>query len=218
MGDGRHCLKLNNMIVIVDYKMGNIKSLENALNFLGVAYCISHKAQVILNATKIILPGVGTFDMAMHHLRTGNLIETLHKAVLEKHIPILGICLGMQILSEYGEEGAYTKGLGWIKGGVERFSFAQEKLRIPHIGFNTVSFIYKKPNLFDGLQESADYYFVHSYRMLCEDINDISGWAVYGNRFVASVQKNNIFGVQFHPEKSQSNGLTLLKNFISIQC
>lgn len=204
------------MIAIIDYKMGNIKSLENALEFLGCKSCVTNKVEKILSADQIILPGVGAFDLAMKNLQKYNLIEVVHKAVFEKNIPILGICLGMQILADSGEENGPTDGLGWIHGSVERFSFSDPKIRIPHVGFNSIHFENKSPNLFEGLRDEADFYFVHSYHMVCKDNSDVSSWTDYGEKFVSSVQKGNIFGVQFHPEKSQSNGLTILKNFISL--
>jgi len=204
------------MIAIIDYKMGNIKSLENALSFLGCESCITNKAEAILGADKIILPGVGAFDVAMKNLHKFNVIEPLQKAVFEKKTPLLGICLGMQILASHGEENGLTDGLGWIEGTVKRFSFEDANLRVPHIGFNSVDFEGRSPNLFQDLGKGVDFYFVHSYHMVCENNSDVSSWAEYGGRFVSSVQKGNIFGTQFHPEKSQSNGLKLLRNFISI--
>jgi glutamine amidotransferase len=204
------------MIAIIDYKMGNIKSLENALDFLGCESCVTNQAQTILKADKIILPGVGAFDVAMKNLQKYNIIDSLNKAVFEKNIPILGICLGMQILATVGEENGPTDGLGWIDGSVKRFSLGDSKIRIPHIGFNSVDFEDNLPNLFEGLTKGADFYFVHSYHMICGSNSDVSSWTQYGEKFVSSVQKGNIFGTQFHPEKSQSNGLKLLKNFISL--
>ncbi len=204
------------MIVIIDYKMGNIKSIENAIGFLGCESCVTNQAEIILKADKIILPGVGAFNIAMKNLKKFNIIEPLTKAVFEKHIPILGICLGMQLLATIGEENEITEGLGWIDGTVKHFSFTDEKIRIPHIGFNSVYFEEKSPNLFENLTTGSDFYFVHSYHMICKNAVDVSSWTHYGEKFVSSVQKENIFGTQFHPEKSQSNGLTLLKNFISL--
>jgi glutamine amidotransferase len=204
------------MIVIIDYKMGNIKSLENAINFLGCESCVTYQAEDILTADKIILPGVGAFNIAMKNLQKYDIIEPLTKAVFERSIPILGICLGMQLFATYGEENGITKGLDWIKGTVKRFSFDDETIRIPHIGFNSVDFVEKTPNLFKDLSIGVDFYFVHSYHMNCEDTADVSSWTQYGGRFISSVQKGIVFGTQFHPEKSQSNGLTLLKNFISL--
>jgi len=204
------------MIAIIDYKMGNIKSLENAIGFLGCKSCVTNQADIILTADKIILPGVGAFDVAMKNLKKYQIIEPLTKAVFENNIPILGICLGMQLLATLGEENGLTEGLGWINGTVRRFSFDDEKIRIPHIGFNSVDYVDKSPNLFEGLTKGADFYFVHNYRMICEDNADVSSWTYYGEKFVSGVQKGNVFGTQFHPEKSQSNGLKLLKNFISL--
>jgi glutamine amidotransferase len=205
------------MIAIIDYKMGNIQSLKNALNFLGAECCVTNDSDVIIGADKIILPGVGAFNIAMKNLQGFNLIGILNQAVFDNNTPILGICLGMQILADIGEEDGPTEGLGWIDGQVKRFSFSESKLRIPHIGFNSVYSENKNPNLFSGLKNGSDFYFVHSYRMACKENSDVSSWAYYGEKFVSSVQKDNVFGVQFHPEKSQSNGLTVLKNFISLR-
>jgi len=196
--------------------MGNIKSLENAIDFLGCESCVTNQPEKILHADKIILPGVGAFDIAIRNLKKYKIIEPLTQAVFEKKIQILGICLGMQILATYGEENGLNEGLGWINGTVKRFSFEDKKIRIPHIGFNSVDFETRSPDLFAGLTKGADFYFVHSYHMICTNSSDVSSWTQYGTKFVSSVQKGNIFGTQFHPEKSQSNGLNFLKNFISL--
>jgi imidazole glycerol-phosphate synthase subunit HisH len=199
------------MIAIVDYKMGNIKSLKNAMDFLGADCCVTSKADEILNAEKIILPGVGAFNIAMKNLKELDLVEVLNRAVFEKNISILGICLGMQIFAARGEENELVDGLGWIKGTVKRFS---DDLRIPHIGFNEVDFKNKSLDLFSGIENGANFYFVHSYHIICEEPSDAIAWTDYGEKFVSIVRRGNITGVQFHPEKSQSNGLVLLKNFI----
>ncbi|KJJ85230.1 imidazole glycerol phosphate synthase subunit HisH [Candidatus Omnitrophus magneticus] len=204
------------MITIIDYKMGNIKSLMNALDFLGCGFCFTNSAETILKSEKIILPGVGAFDKAMENLMEFGLIDVLNEVVLNKKIPILGICLGMQILATSGEEHSACKGLGWIQGAVRHISRVAPDARTPHIGFNAVFKNEGKENiLYQGLKDGTDFYFVHSYQMMCSRAEDVSGWIEYsGARLTASVQKDNIFGVQFHPEKSQSNGLALLKNFV----
>lgn len=201
------------MISIVNYGMGNIRSVQNALQFIGAKSRVIGASDEILRSDKIILPGVGSFRAAMENIRKQNLEESLNEAVLKRRIPILGICLGMQLLADLGEEDGLTKGLGWIRGSVKRFPDEKLSIKVPHIGFNTVHFNSANSAMGHDLGAHADFYFVHSYRMVCQDIQDVSSWVDYGEKFVASVHKENIFGVQFHPEKSQNNGLTLLKNF-----
>jgi len=201
------------LISIVNYGMGNIRSIQNALQFIGSKSCVIRAGDEILRSDKIILPGVGSFRVAMENIRKQDLEAALNEAVLKRHTPILGICLGMQLLADTGEEDGLTKGLGWIRGSVKRFPDEKLSIKVPHIGFNTVRFNPADSPLYNDLGAQADFYFVHSYRMICDDQEDVSSWADYGERFVASVHKENIFGVQFHPEKSQNNGLILLKNF-----
>lgn len=205
------------MIAVIDYKMGNLGSLTNALSFLGCDFTVSSKPDEILSANKIILPGVGSFSAAMKHLEEWNLVVLLKEAVSRKNIPILGICLGMQILASSGEEGGPVAGLGLIKGSVNSISSKLPEARVPHIGFNSVDVKKRSPDIFEGISTGTDFYFLHSYHFDCGDIADISSTVEYGGYdFTASVQKGNVFGVQFHPEKSQGNGLRVLKNFISM--
>ena len=204
------------MITIVNYKMGNIRSIQNALEYLGVAARVSSDPAVISGSEKLILPGVGSFRIAMENLRGMGIVDALHEAVLIKQRPVLGICLGMQLLAEEGTEEGLTRGLGWIRGNVVRFDLHDPSHKVPHIGFNTVQFVQANNLLFKNMGEHSDFYFVHSYHFSCADSKDVSGWSDYHGRFVASVQHDNIFGTQFHPEKSQSNGLTVLKNFITV--
>lgn len=200
-------------IAIIDYGMGNIYSVKSALKFHGVDWIYTSKEESILEADKIILPGVGSFGLAMKNIRSLDLERILKKAVLEMNIPILGICLGMQLLGESSTEDGFTKGLGLFNGKVTKFIFADESLKIPHVGYNSVSFSYTS-KLFKGIEENADFYFVHSYRMLSE--TDVGvGYCTYGDNFVAFFEKKNVFGTQFHPEKSQTNGLLLIRNFLS---
>jgi glutamine amidotransferase len=201
------------MISIVNYGMGNIRSVMNALKYLGVKCCVIDRPEQILKSTKLVLPGVGSFKKAMDNIKKNSFQHALDEAVLDSHVPLLGICLGMQLLAESSEEGGFTHGLGWIKGSVKRIPHEQVPVKVPHIGFNTVCFEKKNNELFKGLNDNADFYFVHSYRMVCSEPGDVSGWCTYGVDFAASVQKKHIFGTQFHPEKSQSNGLMVLKNF-----
>ena len=200
------------MITIVNYKMGNLRSIVNALDYLGIASCVTGSPQKISKSEKLILPGVGSFFAAMHNLKTMCLIEPLNEVVLVNKRPVLGICLGMQLLAEYGTEDGEIQGLGWIPAKIRRFKFDDASVRIPHTGFNSVHFGSKKSSLYSSLDDCADFYFAHSYHMICDE-QYVSGWADYEKKFVASVERENVYGVQFHPEKSQSNGLVALHNF-----
>lgn len=204
------------MITIVNYKMGNIRSIVNALDYLGIPSQVTSSPKEILASEKLILPGVGSFRVAMANLHEMRLVEPLNQVVLEKKRPILGICLGMQLLADLGEEDGKTRGLGWIKGRVVRFAFNDPLCRIPHTGFNAVRFNGQGGMLFQSLSDHADFYFVHSFHIDCDEERDVTGRADYHGEFVASVQKGCVFGVQFHPEKSQSNGLLVLRNFAGI--
>lgn len=201
------------MISIIDYKMGNLRSVQNALSFLGVQSKIVTSKIEILGSQKVILPGVGSFKQAMQNIQDLNLYEAIREVALVKKIPLLGICLGMQLLADAGEEDGYAEGLGLVAGKVCKLSVTNSSLKIPHVGFNGV---YHKAgsDLFKKLEDPTDFYFVHSYHFVVNEEEHISSYTVHGKRFVASVQNGNVFGTQFHPEKSQSNGLKLLKNFI----
>ncbi len=202
------------MITIVDYKMGNLRSVRNALGFLGYESRVSGNPDEIADSKMLILPGVGSFREAMKNIRETGLEEALNEGVLNKKRPILGICLGMQLLASEGTEDGITKGLNWIPGTVQKFRFDDPWIRLPHVGFNAVHFKETGRNLSEGLGESVDFYFVHSYHFVCED-KYVTGETDYHQLFVSSVKRNNICGMQFHPEKSQCNGLKLLKNFIN---
>jgi len=193
--------------------MGNIYSIQSALNFLGQKSEYSDCPKDILNADKIILPGVGSFRKAMQNIKFKKLEEPITVAVQSKGIPILGICLGMQLLGNSSTEDGYTPGLSLFEGTVEKFK-TNSNLKIPHIGYNEV-IPSKDSILFKNLDEVSDFYFVHSYRML-SSITDKISTCIYGEEFIAAFEHNNVFGTQFHPEKSQANGLILLKNFLSI--
>ena len=200
-------------IIIVNYGMGNIYSVQSALNFLGFESDYSDDPEKILNADKIILPGVGSFRNAMQNIISKGLVEPINEAVQIKRKPILGICLGMQLLGISSTEDGFTNGLGLFDGIVERFSDKYE-LKIPHIGYNEIT----PPTnsiLFNKLDERSDFYFVHSYRMMTQITQGITT-CNYGEKFIAAFEQKNVFGTQFHPEKSQTNGLILLKNFLSI--
>jgi len=198
---------------IVNYGMGNIRSITSTLKYLGVDDVIlSSDHSVLKNTDKLILPGVGSFLQAMSVIKNLGLDVHLKELVLGSRKPILGICLGMQLLTESSAEEGDNEGLSFIKGAVTKFD--NHKLKIPHIGFNQVK-KNKSSILFDGIEDNSDFYFVHSYKMLSNyDINQ--SVCDYGEAFIASFEQENIFGVQFHPELSQSNGLSLLKNFITL--
>ena len=202
------------MIVVVNYGMGNLGSILKSLRYLNVDAKISDSKSDIELASKLILPGVGHFSGAMAKLRELDYIELLNKRVLEDKIPILGICLGMQLLGVYSEEGD-TQGLGWIDATTRKFTI-EDKLRwkIPHMGWNSIS-IQKKHNLLDNVEQHELFYFVHSYYMSCNNKQDILAQTNYSVDFTSIVQKNNIFGTQFHPEKSHKQGLEIIANFVS---
>jgi glutamine amidotransferase len=198
------------MIVIVDYGVGNIGSIVSMLNKIGAPTTVSCDNTVIEKASKLILPGVGAFDKAMHELTQRQLIPTLNQAVLHDKKPILGICLGAQLLGKTSEEGQLP-GLGWLDMDVKKLQ--TKGLRVPHMGWNTVtptkdSILFKK-----STPDEIRFYFVHSYYMHCQNNNDILATCYYGQEFTCAVNKDNVFGVQFHPEKSHRFGFNLLKSF-----
>jgi glutamine amidotransferase len=194
--------------------MGNLGSIANMLKKIGVQSVITNDLGKIESAEKIILPGVGHFDKAMNNLHELNLVETLNKKVLIEKIPVLGICLGMQLLAEKSEEGILP-GLSWIKGEVKKFSFGgnPENLKIPHMGWNLVK-QRKECALTKNLTNEPRFYFVHSYYFNCVNTDDILYTSEYGYQFVSAVSHQNIMGVQFHPEKSHKFGMQLLKNYV----
>lgn len=200
------------MITIIDYGMGNLGSILNMLRKIGADAVISSSITDIEKADKLILPGVGAFDAGMRNLAHLNLIQTLKYKVLEKKTPILGICLGMQLMTEKSEEGNFS-GLGWFKAETKRFSFnGGNNLKIPHMGWNYLSVV-RENNLFRQMAETARFYFVHSYHAVCRDPADVIASTFYGYDFVSSVNRDNIYGVQFHPEKSHKYGMKVLRNF-----
>lgn len=199
------------MIAIIDYDAGNLKNVQKALKYLGYDSIITSDKQDFDNADGIILPGVGNFGDAMDKLRKKQLDKQICDIILSGK-PFLGICLGMQLLFEYSEESPGTLGLGIIKGSVKRFP-DNMGLKIPHIGFNSIN---TKPDtrLFAGLNDNPFYYFVHSYYCHCDDRDIVAATADYGITFDCAIEKDNIFAVQFHPEKSGTTGLTTLTNFL----
>lgn len=203
------------MIVIIDYGMGNLGSVANMLKKNGAESRISSLPEDIEKADKIILPGVGAFDTGMKQLNELNLISVLNKKVLEERIPVLGICLGMQLLAQESQEGV-SRGLGWLKAKVVKFKFSEnaQNLKIPHMGWNFVK-ICKESRLISDFVPESRFYFVHSYHIVC-DRDDVLMETEYGYRFASAVQKDNIYGVQFHPEKSHRFGMQLFKNFCEL--
>jgi len=204
---------LGNNITIVDYKMGNLGSIKNMLKKMGVKSQITSDIGVINDATKIILPGVGAFDKAMNNLADLSLVDVLNNRVLKDKIPVLGICLGMQLLANSSEEGEKT-GLGWIDAEVKRFNI-NKRFKVPHMGWNLVN-QRKECDLFEGMYKEPRFYFVHTYYFDCNNSEDILTTTNYGAEFTSAVSKNNIYGVQFHPEKSHKFGMKLLENFAKI--
>jgi len=210
----RKSILSNNSLVIIDYKMGNLRSVQKAFEKVGCNAIISNDIEVILKANKLVLPGVGAFKDGMKHLHELNLINILNKKVLEDKTPILGICLGMQLLSNKSYENGETMGLGWINAEVVKFEFDTKKLKIPHVGWNELHY-QKKSCLFDSIQNKSDFYFVHSYHFKTdEDI--VVTTTDYGFEFVSAINKDNIYATQFHPEKSQTVGIQLIENFVNL--
>ena len=200
-------------VTIIDYGMGNIWSVKSALEYLGCAVIITDDNAVIKDSKYLVLPGVGSFRKAMVSLCNSKLDKAILDATIKNKSKILGICLGMQLMGTKSSEDGETDGLGLIPKTVEKFKESNQKIyKIPHIGFNSVK---SEPNsiLFKGLADQSDFYFVHSYRML-SDGDGIEATAINGEVFLAAYEKDNIFATQFHPEKSQTNGLALLKNFL----
>tara|TARA_Y100000034_G_C6890205_1_gene409390 strand:+ start:1163 stop:1765 length:603 start_codon:yes stop_codon:yes gene_type:complete len=198
------------MIVIIDYGLGNLSSVLNALNEIGEEAFISNRIEDIERADKIILPGVGAFNDGMKNLINLGLDKCLYEQVIIKKKKFLGICLGMQLIAEEGFENQNTKGLGWIKGSVKKLEV--NGLKLPHIGWNNIQFTNSK--LFKEIEQDTDVYFVHSFHFICNDKENIAATCSYGDTFTAAIQKGNIYATQFHPEKSHKHGLKILKNFI----
>lgn len=201
------------MIAIVDYGMGNTASVKNALALLGAEARITSRPEDFEQATHIIFPGVGAFQGGMRALQERGLVPVLEREVLGKKKPFLGICLGMQLLMGRGEEGGGAKGLGWIEGTTRRLCVDEKKFRLPHIGWDDIS-VTNECRLFAGISAPV-FYFVHSYVAEPTDANAVVATCTYGEMFTAAVQKGNIYGTQFHPEKSQKEGIAVLKNFIN---
>ena len=203
------------MVTIVDYGVGNLASIANMARKAGTNCVISSDAAKVAAADKLILPGVGAFDRGMANLEERRLIPALHERVIGRGVPTLGLCLGMQLLGRGSEEGS-RPGLGWLAADTVRFKFtADAPLKVPHMGWN-----YIEPAgpaaLVDYLPAEPRFYFVHSYYLACDNPGDVMCWTTYGDRFASGIHKGNLWGTQFHPEKSHSFGLALLKNFLAL--
>ncbi len=201
------------MIALIDYDAGNIRSVEKALVSLGQEVCVTRDREALLHADKVILPGVGAFGDAMGHLREYGLTDVIYE-VVDKKTPFLGICLGLQLLFERSDEAPGVEGLGILKGEILRIPDG-EGLKIPHMGWNSLK-LQNDGRLFRGLWEKPYVYFVHSYYLKAEDEQIVKATTCYGTLIHASVEQDNIFACQFHPEKSSGTGLRILKNFAEL--
>ncbi len=204
------------MIAIIDYGTGNIRSIQSMLSRIGAKSILTSNIEEIEAAHQLILPGVGHFDFGMSQLRSSGLEQVLNRQVLERRVPVLGICLGAQLLTRRSDEGTST-GLGWIAADTIRFDKSNlgTQLKIPHMGWSDTEF---RPDcvLGYGFQQSPRFYYVHSYHLKCDDPNSEICHAVYGYSFAAGIARDNIMGVQFHPEKSHRFGMQVLKNFVDL--
>lgn len=201
------------MISVIDYGVGNVGSVIRMIEKVGGSAQRVSTSRELVDASIAILPGVGAFDYGMQRLADSGLIEALHEAALVRRIPILGICLGMQLMCKRSDEGQLP-GLGWFDAEVVRFQFDSiERLPIPHMGWNTLELI--RPNrLLDNELPRTRYYFVHSYRVQCNDAADVVATTTYGEHFVSAFERGNLFGAQFHPEKSHRFGMAMIKKFV----
>jgi glutamine amidotransferase len=204
------------MITIIDYGSGNIKAIANIYEKLKVQFTIASFPEQVIGVKKIFLPGVGAFDETISMLDSTGFRKVLDKEVLENNVPIMGICVGMQILAESSEEGT-CKGLGYIKGKVKKIdsSMLKQKPKLPHLGWNSIEII-KENKLLSNIDPIFGFYFLHSFYLECNDPNDVLATTFYGSTFVSAIQRENVFGIQFHPEKSHRNGINLLHNFAKL--
>jgi glutamine amidotransferase len=201
-------------VVIIDYGMGNIRSLASAVEYLGLTPRLSSVREEICCADFLLMPGVGSYARAMERIRSDGIDESLREAAIAKEIPLLGICLGMQLLARHGTEDGMTEGLGFIDGVVDRFVPASAGVKIPHVGFAPTRIVVPESPLFRSLPADVDFYYTHSYRMVCAP-DALLATGENGETFAAAVGTGTILGVQFHPELSQTNGLRLLHNFFT---
>jgi glutamine amidotransferase len=202
------------MIGIVDYGMGNLLSVKNAFEYLGENVETISDPSGLEAVQKIVLPGVGAFGDCMKNLKEKGFVTALHHHVLQEKIPIMGICLGMQVMSKIGLEGGHIEGLGWFDAEVVKLKPSDKTFRVPHVGWTDIKYNQDSP-LFRGLNGKPDFYFVHSYHVKCSNSAEVDACYDFGYNVTASIRKNNIFGTQVHPEKSQEHGLKVLENFIN---
>lgn len=203
------------MIVIVDHGMGNLGSVHNMLRKIGAEGVRSADPETIRRADKIILAGIGAFDGAVGRLAELGLVDALNEAVLERRVPTLGVCLGMQLMARSSEEGSQA-GLGWLDADVQRFDFPPgEKLPVPHMGWQEIRPTRASP-LFDDDGDEPRFYFSHAYHLVCRDASDVAATATYGYPFAAAVHRGNILGTQFHPEKSHVFGFKVYRRFAAL--
>ena len=193
--------------------MGNVRSVHNALDMLGLDAVVTADAEVIASAERLILPGVGAFGDAMSNLRSRGLVDVLSREVLDKRKPFIGVCLGMQLLAKSSAEHGTHEGLGWFDAEVVRFDLPHNGLKVPHMGWNDISPRGAHPLLHGLREDQFVFYFVHSFHVVCRDPDDVVASCEYGYPFAAAMARENIFATQFHPEKSQDNGLQILRNF-----
>lgn len=201
------------MIAIIDYGLGNLGSIKNMLKKIGAEAVITSDLEVIANAPKLILPGVGAFDNGMSNLQERGLVDLLNRKVIQEKTPILGICLGMQLFTNKSEEGALP-GLGWIDAETIKFGTSDRKFPVPHMGWEYVT-LKKESKLWDGMYEKNKFYFVHSYFVRCNQASDVLLTTNYAHDYDSGFEKDNILGVQFHPEKSHKYGMQLFRNFVN---
>ena len=204
------------MITIIDYGSGNIKAIANIYEKIKVDYCIASTPEQVIGAQKIFLPGVGAFDETISKLDQTGFRKILDIEVLQNKVPIIGICVGMQILAESSEEGKLL-GLGYIKGKVKRIdeSLLNQKPKLPHLGWNSID-IMRQNDLLKNIDSILGFYFLHSYYFECENKEDILTTTTYGKSFASAINHDNVYGIQFHPEKSHHNGIKLLHNFANL--